>query len=112
MPKDFDVIDRYHGYIKLVFQQQVAAAFYVDLLKCEGVITSRSPNGFLCVVAKMTTRARVNNHMSFWQLTLTPKDDMRNRVGKNSCQLITKQGINVFADHIILIFVKAGALHD
>ena len=112
MAESFDVVDRYYRNIKLVFQQQVAAAFYVDLLKCEGVITFRSPDRFLCVVAKMTTRARVNNHVSFWQLTLTPKDDMRNRFGKNSCQLITKQGINVSADHIILIFVKAGALHD
>jgi len=82
MPKSFDIVDRYHGYIKLVFQQQVAAAFDVDLLKCEGVITSRNTNRFLCLVTKMTTGPRVNNHMSFWQLTSTPKGDMRIRLGK------------------------------
>jgi len=77
MAESFDVVDRYYRNIKLVFQQQVAAAFYIDLLKCEGVITFRSSNRLLCVVTKMTTRPRVNNHMSFRQLTLTPKGDMR-----------------------------------
>ncbi|HEV8135151.1 MAG TPA: hypothetical protein VGP85_10760, partial [Pyrinomonadaceae bacterium] len=77
MPKGFDVVDRYHWYIKLVFQEKIAATFYIHLFKCECVITSGGTNRFNCVVTKMTTRPRVNNHMSFRQLTLTPKGDMR-----------------------------------
>ena len=106
VPKRFDIVDRHNGDIKLVFQQQITTALDIDLLKCERVIASSSTNRFLRVVTKMTTWSRVNNHMSFRQLRLTPKGDMRASFGKNSCQLITKQGINVSADHIILIFVR------
>jgi hypothetical protein len=53
------------GDIKLVFQEKLSTAFDVYLLNCERFVASGGLYRCLCFITKMTTGARVNNHMSF-----------------------------------------------
>jgi len=65
MPEGFNAVDGNNWNIKLVTSQQLGIAFNVNLLKRIFFIATCCLHRLLSVIAEMTTRARVQDHLTF-----------------------------------------------
>jgi len=65
MPERLNPIDGNHWDVMLVTSQQLGITFNVDLLKRIFFIATCCLDRLLSVIAEMTTRARVQDHLTF-----------------------------------------------
>ena len=96
MYEALNIVNRYDRDIVLIFIQKLRARVDIDLLENKFFAASSALDNLFCLVAEMTTGARIDDYFKLRHYT--------------SCQPIEKLGINSAADHIIFCFSLGAAL--